>query len=104
MINFNTDLAVERNDIYRKANNIEDNIEGIETEEEEIDDKIKIWRVKIINEKGEEALGKQIGSYITIDIKKLKIADKNEIQKAAETMTNELRKLIDKHVDKKGDI
>ena len=34
MINFNTDLAVERNDIYRKANNIENNIEGIETEEE----------------------------------------------------------------------
>lgn len=104
MINFNTDLAVERNDIYRKANNIENNVEGIETEVEDIDDKIKISRVKIINKKGEEALGKQIGSYITIDIKKLKIADKNEIQKAAETMTNELRKLIDKHVDKKGDI
>ena len=42
MINFNTDLADERNNIYRKANNIEKNIDGIETEEKEVNDKIKI--------------------------------------------------------------
>ena len=104
MLNFNTDLAVERNDIYRKANNIEDKVEGIETEEKEISEKIKVTRVKIINKKGEEALGKPIGNYITIDIKRLKVADKDDIQKASEIVTNELRKLIEKHVDKKGDI
>ena len=87
MINFNTDLAVERNDIYRKANNIENNIEGIETEEEEVNENVKISRVKIIDEKGAEALGKPVGSYITVDIKKLKIADNNEIQTASETVT-----------------
>jgi len=104
MINFNTDMADERSDIYRKANNIENNIEGVETESTEIDDKIKISRVKIINEKGAEAIGKPVGNYITIDIKKLKIADNNEIQKASETVTEELRALIDKHIDKMGDI
>ena len=104
MINFNTDMADERSDIYRKANNIENNIEGVETESTEIDDKIKISRVKITNEKGAEAIGKPVGNYITIDIKKLKIADNNEIQKASETVTEELRALIDKHIDKKGDI
>ena len=104
MINFNTDLADERNNIYRKANNIENNIDGIETEEKEVNDKIKISRVKITNEKGAEALGKPIGSYITIDVKKLKVADADEIQKASETVTDELRALLDKHIDKKGDI
>ena len=104
MINFNTDMADERRDIYRKANNIENNIEGIETEEQEVNDKIKISRVKIINEKGAEAIGKPIGNYITVDIKKLKIADNDEIQKASESVTEELRKLIDEHTDKKGDI
>lgn len=104
MINFNTDMADERRDIYRKANNIEDNIEGIETENQEINDKIKISRVKITNEKGAEAIGKPIGNYITIDIKKLKIADNEEIQKASETVTSELQTLINKHIDKKGDI
>ena len=104
MINFNTDLAIERNDIYRKANNIENNVAGIETEEETISDKIKVSRVKIINDKGAEALGKPIGNYITVDIKKLKIADNNEIQQASEVVTKELRSLLDKHIDKKGDI
>lgn len=104
MTNFNTDLAIERNDIYRKANNIENNVDGIETEEETISDKIKISRVKIINDKGAEALGKPIGNYITVDIKKLKIADNNEIQQASEVVTKELRSLLDKHIDKKGDI
>ena len=104
MINFNTDLAIERNSIYRKANNIENEVDGIETEENEGNDKIKISRVKITNEKGVEALGKPIGTYITIDIKKLKIADVEEIQKASETVTEELRTLIEKHIDKNGDI
>jgi len=104
MINFNTDLALERRDIYKKANKIENDIEGIETEEQKINDKIRISRVKIINEKGAEAIGKPIGNYITIDIKKLKIADVDEIQKASETVTGELKALIDKHIDKKDDI
>ena len=104
MTNFNTDLAIERNDIYRKANNIENNVDGIETEEETISDKIKVSRVKIINDKGAEALGKPIGNYITVDIKKLKIADNNEIQQASEVVTKELRSLLDKHIDKKWDI
>lgn len=104
MTNFNTDLAIERNDIYRKANNIENNVDGIETEEETISDKIKVSRVKIINDKGAEALGKPIGNYITVDIKKLKIADNNEIQQASEVVTKELRSLLDKHIDEKGDI
>ena len=38
------------------------------------DENIKIERVKIVNESGEKAIGKPIGNYITIDIKKLKIA------------------------------
>lgn len=104
MINFNTDLALERNDIYRKANNIDSNINGIETEEQEINSTIKISRVKITNENGENVIGKPMGNYITIDIKNLKIADNEEIGKAAEIVTLELRKLIEKHVDKKGDI
>lgn len=104
MMNFNTDLADERNSIYRKTNNIENNVDGIETEEKEINDKVKISRVKITNEKGAEALGKPIGTYITVDIKKLKIADTDEIQKASETVTEELRGLLEKHIDKQGDI
>lgn len=104
MYNFRTDLAIERRDLYRSANNIENEIEGIETEREENNENITTTRVKVTNEKGEQAIGKPIGTYITIDMKNLKIAGNDEIQQASEIVTKELKKLIDKHTNKEGDI
>lgn len=103
MFNFNTDMADERRDIFKKANNLEE-IQGIETENIDEGENIKINRVKILDKQGEEAIGKPIGTYITIDIKKLKIAGNEEIQKASEVVTRELKELINKHIDKEGDI
>ena len=102
MINFRTDLASERRDIFKKANNIENEIQGIESEKEEINEKLSIERVKITSPEGEQAIGKPKGNYITIDIKKLKIAQGEEIQKASEILTNELKKIVDLHTDKQG--
>lgn len=104
MYNFRTDLALERRDIYRKANKIENEIDGIELEEQEINEKLKVTRVKITNENGEKAIGKAIGSYITIDVKDLKIAEEDEIQKSAETLSKELIKILNNHIDKQGEI
>ena len=103
MYNFRTDLALERRDIYQKVNKLQQ-IEGIESTEEEINENIKVSRVKIINQNGEQAIGKPVGNYITIDVKKLKLAGEEEIQKASETLSSELRKIIDLHTDKQGDI
>ena len=104
MYNFRTDLALERRDLYNKAHNIEKDIDGIETEEEKVNDDITISRVKVTNEKGEEAIGKPIGSYITIDVKNFNIAQNEEIQQASETLTKELKALLEKHIDAKGPI
>lgn len=98
MFNFRTDLASERKEIYQKANKLEE-IDGIEANQEEIDENIKVERVKITNENGEKAIGKPVGDYITIDIKKLKIAQDEEIAKAAETLTKELKQVIGNHID-----
>ena len=104
MYNFRTDLASERREIYQKANNIENQIDGIESEQEDVDENIKIERVKITNENGEQAIGKPIGNYITIDVKKLKIAQEEEIKKAAEVVSKELKKIIDIHINKQDEI
>ena len=104
MYNFRTDLALERRDLYNKAHNVEKDIEGIETENEKIDENIAISRVKITNEKGEEALGKPKGNYITIDFKNLKIATANEIENASKVVTNELKTLLEKHINVKDPI
>ena len=102
-INFRTDLALERRDIFKKRNNL-DEIDGIDAEEKVIDENLKVSKVKITNSNGEQAIGKPIGDYITIDIKNLKIAEEEEIQKSAEILSNELKQIIDKHIDYKDDI
>lgn len=101
---FRTDLALERRDLYKKAHNIETEVDGIETEEEKVDESISISRVKVKNEQGEQAIGKPQGNYITIDIKNLKIASQEEIQKASEMVTKELKALIEKHAAKQDSI
>ena len=104
MYNFRTDLAVERRDLYKKANHMENEVAGIETEEEQNEESIRTTRVKVIDEQGEQAIGKPIGSYITIDIQNLRSAQEEEIQKASEVVTRELKELIKKHVNEQASI
>ena len=51
MYNFRTDMADERNDIYKKQNKITNEIEGINVENESKEE-VEISRVKIINKEG----------------------------------------------------
>ena len=79
-------------------------IDGIKSTEEEINEKLKVTRVEILNKNGEKAIGKPVGNYVTIDVKKLKLAEDEDIQKASEVVTKELKKIINIHTDKQGDI
>ena len=103
MYNFRTDLALERREIFRKNNNLEE-IDGIEIENKEIDPNLKVTKVDITNQNGEQAIGKPIGTYITIDIQKLRLAEEAEIQKSAEILSEELKEIINKHIESKDDI
>lgn len=103
MYNFRTDMALERRDIYKKTNSLEE-IDGIESQKENVDENINIERVFITNENGETAVGKPKGNYVTIDIKNLKIAREEEIQKASDTLTSELGKILDKHITRKEEV
>ena len=104
MYNFRTDLADERTELYKKANNIENEIEGVEANEEEINNNIKLTRVKILDEKGEQALGKRKGTYITIDMKNMKYMGNDEIQSASEVLSKELKNMIKEHVGLEDEI
>ena len=104
MYNFRTDLADERTELYKKANNIENEIEGVEANEEEINNNIKLTRVKILDEKGEQALGKRKGTYITIDMKNMKYMGNDEIQSASEVLSKELKNMIKEHVELEDEI
>ena len=97
---FRTDLAVERRDIYNKANSLENDVDGIECEKEDINDKISVTRVKITNENGENAINKPKGEYITLDIKKIKYMEDETINECASILSKEISKIVDMHVDK----
>lgn len=103
MMNFRTDMAVERRDLYKKANHIENEIDGVECEEENIDD-IKITRVNITNNHGEEALQKPIGTYITIDVKKINNISTEKENKIVEVLSKELSDVVNKHIKKEDEI
>ncbi len=103
-INFRTDLALERRDLYKRANNLDKEIEGIKTEEEENGPRIRTSRVKVLDKNGAEAIGKPVGSYITIDIQKLKVATEEDIQESAEVLAKELRVLLGEHANPKDEI
>lgn len=102
-MDFRTDMAVERRDLYRKANNIENEIDGVECNEEEVED-IKITRVQITNAQGEEALKKPIGNYITIDVKKINNIAMEKEDKIVEVLANEISSIVDKHIKKEEEI
>ena len=103
MYNFRTDLASERRDIYQKANKLNE-IQGLETINEQIDENINVEKVRITNKEAEQAIGKPMGNYITIDMKNLKIATEDQIQKASEIVSAELKNLIGKHVQSQEEI
>ena len=102
-MNFRTDMAIERRDLYKNANKIEDEINGIVCNEEIIQD-IKITRVEITNKEGEKALDRKMGNYVTIDIKKINNISEEKQNKIIEIFSNELKKLINKHVEKTDEI
>lgn len=103
-MDFRTDLALERRDVFKKVNNIPDDIPGIESQEKEISDSIHVYKVKVTNQEGEKAIQKPIGNYVTIDVKKMKNIADEEKEKIAFTISSELQELIKNLVNPKDEI
>lgn len=103
MMFFRTDMAVERRDLYRNANKVEDEIKGIECEEEIIDD-IKVTRVRITDKEGEKALDRKMGNYITIDVKRVNNITTEKEEKIINTFSKELKDIIEKNSNKSDEI
>lgn len=75
-----TDLAIEATELILSANeakeqNEETSLDGITIDEQNISDKIKVTKVKIINKQGEQSTGKPQGNYITIESPSMKEND-----------------------------
>lgn len=87
MKNLRTDLAIEAKEIYEKES--KNRISGVSVEEENEGD-IKITKVKILDDHGERAMGKPIGTYITIDIPEFTHYDSDTMDEVSKVMAKVL--------------
>ncbi|NLW40452.1 MAG: GPR endopeptidase [Tissierellia bacterium] len=90
MLQIRTDLAIENREIYQQAYQKE--APGIEVEEEK-GENFTITRVKILDDKGSEHLGKPKGVYITIDVPRLKNADQDLKDEVSQQIAKEIKGL-----------
>ena len=65
-----TDLAVEAKEIWRESADKQTQLDGVRSREIN-ENGYKITSVEILNEAGEQALGKPVGMYVTMEIEKL---------------------------------
>ncbi len=89
-----TDLAIEAREMCFESGTIETEIEGVEAEEESFGQHICVTRVKIVDEKGEEALGRGKGNYITIEIPQKGQVEQETYEEACRVCAKELKALL----------
>ena len=93
MKNIYTDLATETRDLLLEDSEKEE-IEGVKFKTFNDDEyNIKIHFIEIINEKGEESMGKAIGNYITLESDDLKTSDIDAHERIIKVLADELSKL-----------
>jgi len=91
MITKRTDLAVEAREIWRESAGETTQLEGVEANEKQSFG-LNVETVKILDEKGEQSLGKPKGTYITITLPENH--DEDQFSNACLALSAELRELI----------
>ncbi len=99
-LNFRTDMADERFDTYKKVHNLSE-IDGIKVDSK-TEDNINITTVDVLNENGKEALLKDIGRYVTIEIPELSTLEEEEKNEISKKLSLKITEMIGK--DKKNKV
>ena len=94
--NFRTDMADERVDAYKQVHNLS-KIDGIKVESKE-DDVLKITTVDVLDDNGKEALGKDIGKYITMEFKEIDYLTDEQKQNIIKALAEQIKLLAGENV------
>lgn len=89
---FRTDMADERVDVYKRINNLTE-IDGVEVKSENTD-LMEIVNVNILNENGAKALSKEVGAYVTMQIKEIKYLGEAEKKQIIDNLSKKITELI----------
>lgn len=99
MFDVRTDLAVEARELYSQRYKKE--IDGVVAEETTQED-VKITKVTVLNENGAEAMGKPVGTYITIDMPEYTHYDGELMDKVAHILSESISEVM--KVEKDGTV
>nr|WP_314458550.1 GPR endopeptidase [uncultured Clostridium sp.] len=96
-----TDLAVEEKESFPGDGG---EISGVSLREwHRSDSRIKMTEVKILDEKGSKAMGKPIGTYITLEADQLSLKDEDYHREVSEELSAQIAKLLEGKDFKKPD-
>ena len=95
--NFRTDMADERVDTYKQVNNLTE-IDGIKVESK-TEDILTITTVDVLNENGKDAVKKDIGKYVTMEMKEVEYLTDDQKQKIIEALANQIKNVIGRAVN-----
>jgi spore protease len=85
-------MADERVDVYKRINNLTE-IDGVEVKSENTD-LMEIVNVNILNENGAKALSKEVGAYVTMQIKEIKYLGEAEKKQIIDNLSKKITELI----------
>ena len=93
MLKRRTDLALESAELWKESAAEETRLEGVEARDSEREG-YKVTTVRILNEKGAQALGKPVGTYVTLELAGLARREEDAFGRAARALAAELKALL----------
>lgn len=93
MLQRRTDLAVEARELCTQSAPEKSKIDGVEAIDSTRDG-YHVTTVRILNEDGVQALGKPVGTYVTLELAGLKRREEDAFPRAARALAEELKALL----------
>ena len=93
MLQRRTDLAVEAREIWAESARERDRIDGVDSQETTREG-YPVTTVRITSPRGAQALGKPMGTYVTLELSGLKRREEDAFPRAAAALAGELRELL----------
>lgn len=93
MLQRRTDLALEAREIWTQGAGSDAPLVGVQSSER-LRDGYHVTTVRITNQQGEQALGKPVGTYVTLELAGLKRREEDAFPRAVHALADELRPLL----------
>lgn len=93
MLQRRTDLALEAREIWTQGAGNKTPLVGVQSSER-LRDGYSVTTVHITNQQGEQALGKPVGTYVTLELAGLKRREEDAFPRAVHALADELRPLL----------